>query len=97
MYCPKCHKAMDPELPKCTYCGYLNREYDYNKDRSYDVDYPNIGLSIFGMIIPIIGIIMFLGNRNDKPKMASSILKYSIFGIVLYLAIFILVKYVFKS
>ena len=31
MYCPKCHKAMDPELPNCKYCGFLNREYDYNK------------------------------------------------------------------
>ena len=96
MYCPKCHNAMDPELPKCQYCGYLNREYDYNKDRIYDVDYPNMGLNIFSMLVPTIGIMLFLVNNNKKPKMAKSILKYSIFGFILYVVMFVFIKFVFK-
>ena len=92
MFCPKCHRAMDPELNKCMYCGYLNREYDYNKDRSFDVDYPNMGLNILGMFIPVIGFIMFITNKNNKPKMAGSILKYSIFGTVVCTIIYILIN-----
>lgn len=97
MYCPKCHRALDPELPKCQYCGYLNREYDYNKNRSYDVDYPNMVLNILGILIPVIGFIIFFTNKSNKPKMSGSILKYSILGTIVYLVAFVLIKFVFRS
>ena len=56
MYCPKCHKAIDPELPKCMYCGYLNKEYDYGKDRTVDVDYKSTPLNIVSFFIPFAGL-----------------------------------------
>ncbi len=96
MYCPKCHKAMDPELPNCKYCGFLNREYDYNKDRTIKVDYKSPGLNFLSLLIPIIGLILYFSNRLENPKKSKSIISYTIFGIIVYILIYLLFVFVIK-
>lgn len=96
MYCPKCHNAMDPELPKCKYCGFLNKQYDYNKDRTINVDYKNMGLNILSLLIPVIGLIIYLANKDSSPKKSKSVINYTIAGTVIYILMFILIKFVIK-
>lgn len=92
MYCPKCHNAMDPELPKCKYCGFLNKQYDYNKDRTINVDYKHTGLNILSLLIPVLGLIIYLANKDSSPKKAKSVINYTISGTIIYILIFILIK-----
>lgn len=84
MYCPKCHKAMDPELPKCMYCGYLNKEYDYGKDRTVAVDYKSTPLNIVSFFIPFVGLAVFFIDKDNKPKKSKSALYYAVVGFIIY-------------
>lgn len=96
MYCPKCHKAMDPELPNCKYCGFLNKEYDYSKDRTIKVDYKNPIFNILSLFIPVVGLILYFSNKNSNPNMSKSIIHYTIGGIVIYLIMYLLFFVVIK-
>lgn len=87
---------MDPELPKCKYCGFLNKEYDYNKDRTIKVDYKSTGLNIISFLIPLIGIILYFSNKSESPKKAKSIINYTIGGIAVYIILYLLFVFVIK-
>lgn len=81
MYCKWCNKEVDNNSQFCVHCGKaLN---DLNSSTNFNVndgnfsninsnDKVNIGLSILSWFIPLVGFILFLVNKKEKPKMAKS-------------------------
>lgn len=90
--CPNCGNHCDPRAVICVKCGIQFPEALNKKPRPDDKPIGIVKLLCF--FIPLLGLILYLVNMNDKPTSAKAYGKMSligfIVGIVIYIGIIIL-------
>ncbi len=87
MYCTNCSNEIDEKAVICPKCGSATPLYLENEKAN---DSGSIGWGILGFFQPLIGFILFLVWRKEKPKSA----KMSLIGVGISIAT-IIMTYVF--
>lgn len=64
-FCPSCGAEVNPQTPAQTYQTYTAPQQPVSAN-----DSGNIGWGVLGFCFPIVGLILFLIWRNNKPKTA---------------------------
>lgn len=106
MYCTKCGKAINDDVIYCPYCGAKvirpNQDYYQNEQgtpivRNNPMDTGNFGWGILGFFLPIVGLILWLVWKDERPldaKMAGrGALIHVIIIAVLTILFFILIGF----
>lgn len=79
-FCSKCGKEIMKEAVLCPHCGC------YIKDNSMvSSDAPNTGFAVIGFFIPLVGLILYLVNKDTYPQKAKSAGKGALIGFVVSL------------
>ena len=92
-YCQRCGKELMDQAVMCPHCGCAAGT---NAAVSANGDAPNAGLLVLGLFFPLIGLIVYLVMKADKPLAAKSAGKGALIGclisavlVVLYVLIFV--------
>lgn len=86
MYCSRCGREIDDKALTCPYCGTKTMN---NINTAIINDRPSFGYAFISFIIPLVGFILYLIYRDERPKRAKSALKGAAAGIVVYILIVI--------
>ena len=78
MYCSNCGSKLNEGADICLECGKLIN----SSSNSSSNDKPSVGLNIVAFFFPLIGLIMYLAVKEEKPKRASSIATAAWIGFV---------------
>lgn len=77
-YCRHCGKEVMDEAIICPNCGCATDVP--NTLNSSEIDEPSMGLNIVGLLIPIVGLILFLVYHDKTPRKAKEIGKFALIG-----------------
>jgi len=75
-YCPHCGQPVDDNAVVCVKCGCAT-----NGSVAYD-DAPSTGFAILGFFFPLIGLILYLVNKDNRPQKAKSAGKGALIGFI---------------
>ena len=76
-YCPTCGVEVHTNAVICVKCGCAL------PSRYIEADVPSMGLNIFSIFFPIIGLILFLAYNNKFPLKAKGLLRATIIGFII--------------
>lgn len=79
MYCKNCGRTVDDTSSYCNNCG---ARIDNKPNADVSEDNSNLGFTILGFFIPIVGLILFLIYEEKKPKRAKSAVKGALIGFI---------------
>ncbi len=85
-YCSKCGKEIMEEAVICPACGCAVAPINANGEE----DAPNMGFAVLGFFIPLVGLILYLVNKDKTPKKAKSAGKGALIGFCVGLVLSIL-------
>ena len=78
MFCSKCGKEVNEEAVVCVHCGCA---LDNKKAAiATQGDAPNMGFAVLGFFIPLVGLILYLVNKDTAPLKAKSAGKGALIG-----------------
>lgn len=80
MFCKNCGKEILNDAVICVHCGCSVQ--GNNKAVTNTSDAPSIGAAVLGFFIPIVGLILWLTNKDTKPLMAKSAGKGALIGFI---------------
>lgn len=86
-YCTRCGNQCDPKAVICVRCGMQFTDM-YNPMPKVN-DNPSKGLKFLCFFIPILGLILYLINMNDKPVSAKAYGKSALLGFIVGIALYI--------
>ena len=75
-YCSKCGKEVHDEAVVCIHCGCA-----IPSDK-VEIDAPNTGFAVLGFLFPLIGLILYLVYKDNKPLQARSAGKGALIGVI---------------
>lgn len=78
MFCKYCGKDIQPDAEICIHCG---RRLD-NRPAASGQDTGNIGWGVLGFFIPLVGLILYLIWKDEKPKTAKVAGKGALIGFI---------------
>lgn len=84
MYCSRCGREIDDRATNCMYCGAQTVTMMVKRDE------PSFGYATIAFFFPVVGLILYLAFRDDRPKRAISLIKGTIIGVISRFLIFIL-------
>lgn len=87
MFCSKCGKEVNDEAVVCVHCGC---PISNNKPVKANDDAPSTGLAVLGFFIPLVGLILYLVNKDTAPQKANSAGKGALIGFIVSLVFSIL-------
>lgn len=73
MYCPNCGRPIPDGATYCNRCGAVFDDYSRrSRDNApaYNDDSGSFGWAVLGFFIPLVGLILYLVWKNEKPKSA---------------------------
>ncbi len=79
-YCPNCGNQCDPKAIICVKCGRQFQDM-YNQAPNAD-DKPSGILKVLCFFVPLLGLILYLVNNNDKPISAKAYGKMALIGFI---------------
>ena len=73
MYCSKCGKEVNNEAVVCIHCGCAieNKKTSITNQN----DAPSTGFAVLGFLIPLVGLILYLVNKDTSPLKANPLEK----------------------
>ena len=80
MYCSKCGKEINDEAIMCIHCGCA---VENKKSVTNQSDASNTGWAVLGFFIPLVGLILYLSNKETAPLKAKSAGKGALIGFCL--------------
>ena len=87
-YCSNCGNPCDPKAAICVKCGApFGKSYS---PYSPEDDKPSGGLKFVCFLIPIVGLILYLVNMNEKPVSAKAYGKMALIGFIVSIVLYIL-------
>ena len=94
MFCKKCGKEILDDAVICIHCGCStqNTQTIVTND-----DAPSTGMAILGFFIPLVGLIIWLINKDSKPLMAKSAGKGALVGFIVSIVFSVLYGVVLGS
>lgn len=66
-FCKYCGKEVEDDVVVCPYCG---RNLQYNEQVHNNNDTGSVGWALLGFFIPVVGLILYLVWKDEKPKNA---------------------------
>ncbi len=76
-YCPRCGNQCDPKAVICVKCGLGFENFNPVVD-----DNPSAGLKVLCFFFPIVGLILYLVNKDKKPLSAKAYGKWGLIGFI---------------
>ena len=93
MYCLKCGKEIDDNAVVCVHCGSsLN-----NKKTYITINSDNIGWIALGFFLPLVGLILYLVNKDSNPPRAEAVGKGALAGVCSSLVFSVVYGYIFGT
>ena len=91
-YCRKCGALIDDEAVICPKCGVQVKEYVV-KRQSYASTYDSgsFGWGVLGFFFPLIGLILYIVWKDNKPRSASVAGKGALWSVIVDFVLFLLV------
>lgn len=86
-YCSNCGNKIDSNADVCVKCGVLIK-----KQKENTVDNGGIGYSILGFFLPIVGLIIYICWKNERPKSAKNA---GIAALISAILVFLLIIFIF--
>ncbi|WP_300278729.1 zinc ribbon domain-containing protein [Peptacetobacter sp.] len=83
MYCKNCGREIDDKAVICPNCGV--------SQGVKPSDEGGFGWSLLGCCIPIVGLVLYLVWKNEKPKTAKDSIKGAIVGFVLLMLYYLFI------
>lgn len=80
MFCKNCGKQIDNNAAICIYCGVSTEN---NGSSLNGIDNPSHLPGIAGCCFPLVGIILYFMWKDEKPKSASLVIKWTLAGIAI--------------
>ena len=87
MFCPKCGKEIMDEAVICPHCGCATGK---NSTGVSSGDSPSTGYAVLGFFFPLIGLILYLVNKDTYPSRAKSAGKGALIGFIVSIVVSIL-------
>ncbi len=84
MFCSKCGKEINDEAVICVHCGCAVD--NKNASAVANGDASNMGWAVLGFFIPLVGLILYLVNKDTHPLKAKSAGKGALVGFCVSLA-----------
>lgn len=97
MFCKKCGKEINESFVVCPYCGEDTNDeaksdfgsssrssYNQNYNQPQNYDSGSIGWAFLGFFFPLVGLILYLVWKDDKPKSAKAAGKGALVVVILY-------------
>ena len=78
MFCSKCGKEVNDEAVVCVHCGCAIENKKPSPANSNDA--PKTGFAVLGFFIPLVGLILYLVNKDTAPLKAKSAGKGALIG-----------------
>lgn len=88
MFCSKCGKEINDEAVVCIHCGCTTGSRKASIENSNDA--PNAGFAVLGFFIPLVGLILYLVNKDTAPLKAKSAGKGALIGFCVSIALSII-------
>ena len=76
-FCSKCGKEIHDDAVVCVNCGCSVANGLVEAD-----DAPNTGFAVLGFFVPIVGLVLYLINKDKSPKKAKSAGKGALAGVI---------------
>ena len=80
MFCSKCGKEVNDEAVICVHCGCAIENKKAPAANAHANDAPNTGFAVLGFFIPLVGLILYLLNKDTAPLKAKSAGKGALIG-----------------
>ena len=87
-YCVNCGEKVDVNAGFCNRCGTKINGDVSNQQISNDNG--GFGWSVLGFFIPVVGLILYLVWKNERPKTAKSVGKGALVYLIFYIAILVI-------
>lgn len=84
MYCSNCGREIDEKAAACPHCGVATRNGSNITDRG------GFGWGFLGFWVPVVGLILYLIWKDDKPKTSKAAGIGALSGVCAYIGFFIL-------
>lgn len=81
-FCSHCGKEIMDEAVICTGCGCSLDGTSTSKSVANQNDDPSMGWAVLGFFIPIVGLILYLVNKDNSPLKAKSAGKGALIGFI---------------
>lgn len=95
MFCPKCGAPVNPGARFCNRCGASlstpESSQSYPDAPARSVDSGSFGWAVLGFFIPIVGLILYLVWRSEKPRSARQAGRGALVSVILNVILIILV------
>lgn len=92
MYCPNCGEPIPDGAKFCYKCGAsLGDGYSRNTrvdPSAYNYDSGSFGWAVLGFFIPLVGLILYLVWKTERPKSAKRAGQGALVSVILYLIVF---------
>ncbi len=87
-YCSTCGNPCDPRAAICVKCGTpFGKAYS---PYSQEYDKPSGGLKFLCLLIPVVGLVLYLVYMNEKPVSAKAYGKMALIGFIIGIVLYIL-------
>ena len=89
MFCRNCGKEIDEKAYVCPHCGVLTSNAEAQKKTVNDSG--SAGWGVLGFFFPIVGLILFLIWRDERPKSAKAAGIGALIFVIVYVIIFVII------
>ena len=89
-YCTNCGNKVDSNAYVCTRCGVKLKD-DVTFQTFNGVDKGGFGWGLLGFFVPIVGLILYLVWKDERPKTAKAAGKGALIYLIFYIVIFLLI------
>ncbi len=80
MFCKNCGQEIDNNADMCIHCGIATGKNSSSLNR---IDEPSHLPGIAGCCFPLVGIILYFMWKDEKPKSANLVIKWTLAGIAM--------------
>ena len=81
VHCRECGEMISETAPTCPKCGANQRPSGSASSGSVDLD-PSTGLNILSFLVPLVGLILYLVEKDKSPRRAKACGKWALIGFV---------------
>lgn len=87
-YCSKCGSVIMDEVAFCPLCGCATGSQ--TPENKMVIDAPNAGIAFIGFILPLVGLILYLLWKDERPMRAKSAGKGALLCVVIAIVVSVL-------